>query len=99
MSALPIVPDDRVWLAEQRTRCESELIDQVCDALIRIGEEEAWNASTALLQLAAGTYGYCLDCHDRIPAQRLDTRSFAGRCAACGRAHEMGATDRLASPS
>jgi DnaK suppressor protein len=80
-----------LWLAEYRARCESELIDEICDVLVKIGEEEAQNTSEALLQLAAGTYGYCLDCHNRIPAQRLDALSFAVRCATCDRARESNA--------
>jgi RNA polymerase-binding transcription factor DksA len=80
-----------LWLAEQRARCESELIDEICDVLVRIGEEEAQNTSEALAQLAAGTYGYCLDCHDRISVHRLDALSFAVRCASCDRARASSA--------
>jgi RNA polymerase-binding transcription factor DksA len=80
-----------LWLAEQQARCESELTDEICDVLVKIGEEEAQNTSEALMQLAAGTYGYCLDCHKRIPAHRLDALSLAVRCAACDRARESSA--------
>jgi RNA polymerase-binding transcription factor DksA len=90
-SALPTLLDDHLWLAEQRARCESELVDEICDLLVKIGEEEARNTSEGLVQLAAGTYGYCLDCHNRIPAHRLDALSFAVRCATCDRARESSA--------
>jgi RNA polymerase-binding transcription factor DksA len=76
-----------------------ELIHEICDALVKIGEEEAQTTSEALMQLAAGTYGYCLDCHNRIPAQRLDALSFAVRCAACDRARESSARIEGEAPS
>jgi RNA polymerase-binding transcription factor DksA len=76
-----------------------ELIDEICDVLVKIGDEETQNTSDALMQLAAGTYGYCLDCHNRIPAQRLDALSFAVRCATCDRARESSARIAGEAPS
>jgi RNA polymerase-binding transcription factor DksA len=85
-SALPGFLDDVPWGAEELARCESELLDQVCEAVIRMGEAFEQSAPDALAQLATGTYGYCLDCHSRIPPQRLDAVAFAVRCATCERA-------------
>jgi DnaK suppressor protein len=84
----PLIPADDPWLAQQRARSESELIDQICDALLCRGDEGTSSTEEALKQLAAGTYGYCLDCHERIPAERLEGLTFAVRCADCEPAAE-----------
>jgi len=47
-----------------------------------IGEIDA-----ALLRVADGSYGRCLHCGARIPAERLEVRPFAAGCVGCdGRA-------------
>jgi RNA polymerase-binding transcription factor DksA len=81
--------DDRSWLDWHRERCEWELVAQVRDALEKIKERDRQNILEALLQLAAGTYGFCLDCHARIPPQRLDARPFAVRCDVCAARSRM----------
>lgn len=70
----------------QRERCETALLEEICDAVVNAGQADEENAEEALAQLEAGTYGYCLDCHDRIPAARLESMTFAVRCVYCDRA-------------
>ena len=86
-------------LAEQRARCESELRDEVCAAVVKIAEHATQNVLVALRQLAAGMYGYCVDCHEKIRADRLDALSLAVRCTDCERARESSAIDKKTRPS
>lgn len=37
----------------------------------------------ALIRMAEGRYGTCLDCGETIPAARLEARPLATRCVAC----------------
>jgi RNA polymerase-binding transcription factor DksA len=74
-------------LDEQRAKCESSLLEEVSAVLARIAEHASENGMEAFAQLADGTYGFCLDCYQEIPADRLDAVSFAVRCASCDRAH------------
>ena len=85
--------DTRLGLDELRVRCESEVLDEVCAVLTRVAEQDRQNAEEALLQLNAGTYGFCLECHAPIPAARLDALCFAVRCADCDHDRERCATD------
>jgi RNA polymerase-binding transcription factor DksA len=81
-------------LDEQRARCESSLLEEVSAVLARITEHASENGMEAFAQLADGTYGFCLDCHLEIPADRLDSVSFAVRCAPCDRLHNAEMTAR-----
>ncbi len=42
----------------------------------------------ALLELAAGCYGYCIVCGEHIPVSRLDEVPYARRCAGCQQQEE-----------
>jgi RNA polymerase-binding transcription factor DksA len=81
-------------LDEQRAKCESNLLEEVSAVLARIAEHASENGMEAFAQLADGTYGFCLDCHLEIPADRLDAVSFAVRCAPCERLHNAELTAR-----
>ena len=101
LTEFPLLPDDHTAaqrLEEQRARCESELLDEVSATLARIAAQATEDIVDALVQLAAGTYGYCLDCHKAIPAGRLDALVLAVRCVACERARETSAMNRDTSP-
>lgn len=46
---------------------------------------EGRRIEAALKRLAEGDYGYCTDCGEEIPAERLQTDPALARCAACTR--------------
>ncbi|HEY5634067.1 MAG TPA: TraR/DksA family transcriptional regulator [Burkholderiaceae bacterium] len=46
--------------------------------LLELGQVDA-----ALEAIAAGNYGVCVDCEQRIPFARLKARPLATRCVAC----------------
>lgn len=46
-------------------------------------EGEQASVDAALARVAAGTYGTCVDCGERIPPARLAARPTASRCVAC----------------
>ncbi len=81
--------DDRGPLEQQRARCEAELFEEVCDTLRNMGQQDTQDAVDALDQLAAGTYGYCLECREPISQDRMNALTFAVRCARCAHAHRM----------
>ena len=93
MPAVCIRTADHMWVAEQRARCELQFVHQVSALLLELGEAEARDLSDALMQLVSGTYGYCLDCHDSIPAERLDALAFAVRCKTCERVQRKSGAD------
>ena len=45
----------------------------------------------ALQRMTDGRYGFCEDCHARIPGERLTARPEATRCVPCQRRYEQGA--------
>jgi RNA polymerase-binding transcription factor DksA len=70
-------------LEDQRARCEEEVVAQVSTAMIEIREELAEQMAAAFAHLEAGLYGYCVDCHEAIPATRLEALPLSVRCASC----------------
>ncbi|MCC7008469.1 MAG: TraR/DksA C4-type zinc finger protein [Acidobacteria bacterium] len=91
-------PPTAEWEDQQRKRCESELLDDICAALVRIGDAATRNTLEALAQLDAGTYGYCVDCHRQIPADRLEALNFAVRCASCAFRHDAVPSEEETEP-
>lgn len=77
------------WVDEQRQRSELALLNEVTEALTRIRQEEELRVLDAASHLAAGTYGYCTDCHRAIPMDRLEHLPFTVRCAACDHLHRL----------
>ena len=51
--------------------------------LARIASSTARAADQALARLAAGTYGTCEGCHQRIPLARLRAMPETGLCVGC----------------
>lgn len=56
--------------------------------------EEIRDIDAALLRIAQGGYGVCVDCEGDIDAQRLRAYPTAKRCLACQVAHERRRTAR-----
>jgi RNA polymerase-binding transcription factor DksA len=77
--------DLREALADQLTRCEADLLDELSATLLELHQQASRDASEALERLAAGTYGYCADCHVPIPVERLAARALTIRCDICER--------------
>lgn len=77
------------WVDEQRQRSELALLNEVTEALTRIRQQEELRVLDAASHLAAGTYGYCADCHRAIPIERLERLPFSVRCASCDRRHRL----------
>jgi DnaK suppressor protein len=44
----------------------------------------------ALIRIATGVYGICIDCEAEIPVERLSAYPTAKRCLACQQRHESG---------
>jgi DnaK suppressor protein len=57
--------------------------------LAELGQVEA-----ALEAIAAGHYGVCVDCDEKIPLARLKARPLATRCVACQDRAERGRSDQ-----
>lgn len=52
----------------------------------------------ALIRIATGVYGVCIDCEADIPVERLAAYPTATRCLACQQRHES-ATEAAGHPS
>ena len=63
------------------------LIDLELDEIDR-HVEEIRNIDAALIRIAEGNYGVCVDCDEPIPAARLQAYPTAKRCLNCQAAHE-----------
>lgn len=66
----------------------SDVVDDLDYALVSLQAETLDKIDEALDRLAAGEYGYCLDCGGEIPARRLEALPFAVRCRDCEQANE-----------
>lgn len=72
--------------------------EAVADLLTDIGfadidreVSEVSDIEQALIRLATGAYGVCIDCETDIPIERLSAYPTAKRCLACQQRHESGA--------
>lgn len=50
---------------------------------------EIRDIDAALLRIADGNYGVCIDCRDEIEAQRLEAYPTANRCTPCQTTYEQ----------
>ncbi len=50
---------------------------------------EVQDIEAALLRIASGNYGVCLDCGDPVAYQRLAVQPTAKRCRACQQRYEL----------
>ena len=72
---------------------EADFQDDIEVALLQMKTETLSKVGEALLGLEAGSYGYCDECGEEMPEQRLRALPFAVRCKNCEEARE-GARDR-----
>ena len=72
----------------------SDVVDDVDFALASLQTETLARIDDALDRLAAGEYGYCLECGKEIPARRLEALPFAIRCRSCEEVTESRQTKR-----
>lgn len=79
-------------LADPGEQALADLLVDVDLAEITRDVEEFREVEAALLRIAHGTYGICVDCGEEIAAERLMSLPTASRCQACQRAFE--AADR-----
>jgi DnaK suppressor protein len=64
-------------------QAEADVQEDIDVALIEMKAEALRRVRDALVRLAAGDYGNCIDCEGEIAAQRLRAVPFAVRCTAC----------------
>lgn len=57
--------------------------DEVLESLGNSSEQELSMIKFALMRIEEGTYFYCADCGEQIPAARLDLLPFAAHCVNC----------------
>jgi RNA polymerase-binding transcription factor DksA len=85
--------------AEQYARLAGEVRDAedeaVADLLVDVNlaeitrdVDELRDIEAALLRIAAGSYGICINCAEPIARERLDAYPTAKRCWNCQRLHE-----------
>jgi len=56
-------------------------------------ERRLWEVDQALVRVADGTYGYCIDCGGSIPLERLRALPSTNRCVGCS--HQVVDWDHL----
>jgi len=66
----------------------ADLLSDVNLATIDRHVSEAREIETALMRIAEGNYGRCIECGDDIGYQRLQAFATAKRCIRCQTAHE-----------
>ncbi len=77
---------DRV--ADAGEKSVGDLLVDVDLAEISRDVEEFRDIEAALLRIAHGTYGVCIDCDDKIDEARLDRMPAASRCLSCQESFE-----------
>lgn len=67
----------------------ADLLADVNLAVIDRHVQEVRDVDAALLRIAAGTYGRCIECEEDIDAARLEAYPTAKRCHRCQSRHEQ----------
>lgn len=85
--------DDRYSLLADRVadpgdQSISSLLSDIDLSEISRDVEEYREIDAALIRLANGSYGTCIDCEEVIPRERLDVNPAAARCVRCQKAFE-----------
>ncbi len=70
----------------------ADLLSDVNLAIIDLHVHEVRDIEAALLRIAGGAYGVCIDCDDEIGYERLLAYPTAKRCYACQTKYEKAAT-------
>ncbi len=68
----------------------ADLLADIAFADIDREVNEISDIEQALIRLATGVYGVCIDCEADIPFERLSAYPTAKRCLACQQHHESG---------
>ena len=69
----------------------SDMLDREVDESLEDNAEEiVREIDAALVRIAAGTYGTCVNCGQPIPEERLDAVPYAVLCLPCKREEEEG---------
>ena len=71
------------------------LLAEVTHADVARDAAELQDIDGALLRLAGGTFGQCVQCGTSIPRARLDAYPTAKRCLPCQQAHEQSRRDMV----
>ncbi|MHC5108342.1 MAG: TraR/DksA family transcriptional regulator [Planctomycetota bacterium] len=74
--------------AQSRAKKRQEMLrelsdDEAVDVLTGNVRSRTVEAVEALRRIEDGTYGFCVDCHLRIPQARMLAKPEATRCADC----------------
>jgi len=64
--------------------------DEIEQSLTTAARAALRDLTHALQRLADGTYGWCIDCGDRLPIERLEVVPQVARCLSCQREAELG---------
>ena len=79
----------RQYRVESGETTEVHPEDNLAFALIQIKAQVLDRLNEALKRLNDGSYGYCDECADSIPASRLRALPFAVRCKGCEEMREL----------
>ncbi len=66
-----------------RTRAHSSPRSEVTVSLLAGARAAYADVTAALLRMHDGTYGYCTDCGEPMPIERLEVLPQVARCAPC----------------
>jgi RNA polymerase-binding transcription factor DksA len=80
--------EERSLLAErlgavQRHPTRIDVDESLVDVTVARTSESLSEIDAALARLDAGTYGWCEECGDAIPVERLEVIPAAARCVRC----------------
>lgn len=82
------VAPDSVTTTDGGDKALLDLASELDLAEVKRDVDELKEVEAAQERLAAGTYGQCLDCGERIAPERLRVQPAAKRCTACQQEHE-----------
>lgn len=75
-------------VVDRKAEATDEAAAEVADAEFERDLQEQRAVQGALRRLAAGLYGYCIDCEESIALPRLMAQPAATRCTRCQAGHE-----------
>jgi len=82
-------------LSDPGEHAVADLLVDVDLAEITRDVEEFRDIEAALLRIAHGTYGFCVDCEDVIDTERLNSMPAASRCHSCQQVFERARREEL----
>lgn len=75
-------------VTDRKDEAATRIADEISAAEEQRDRAELERVEAALARIAAGAYGICSDCEDRIALPRLIAQPAAERCASCESARE-----------